>query len=51
MPMSQAERRRVTRERDGIAVAAQYLRGRGYDLLADKLDVVTDDLTEDLEED
>lgn len=48
-PMSARERKTVTADRDAFASALESARRRGYDHLADILEVVTDDLTEDLE--
>jgi hypothetical protein len=39
----------VTADRSAFAAALESARRRGYDRLADVLEVVVDDLTEDLE--
>ncbi|QKY79944.1 hypothetical protein PQD13_gp32 [Gordonia phage Clawz] len=51
MGMTVRQRRALTRERDALALACEYLNNRGYDLLAEKVEVVVADLTEDLKED
>ena len=48
-PMSARERKTVTADRSAFAAALESARRRGYDRLADVLEVVVDDLTEDLE--
>lgn len=48
-PMSARERKTVTADRDTFAAAMESARRRDYDRLADILEVVVEDLTEDLE--